>query len=759
LNDDESGLTDAGFLETVYGFGEATAPARRIGRFRLLQKLGEGGMGIVYEAEQVEPVRRKVALKVIKAGMDTEQVIRRFESERQALALMDHPAIARVYDAGATQDSRPFFAMELVHGLPINQYCDQYRLGLAARLELFVAVCEGIQHAHQKGIIHRDIKPSNVLVHEQDGRHVPKIIDFGVAKATAQRLTDRTLFTEMGQLLGTPEYMSPEQAEMSGLDVDTRTDVYLLGVLLYELLTGELPFGTSELREVGFDEFRRRVIQVEPALPSTRVTKLSRTTPEPALARRTDAGGLPKLLRGDLDWITMKALEKDRTRRYASASELARDVERHLRHEPVLAGPPSNLYRLRKFARRHRVGVAFAAVVTLLLASLGVTLAVQNARITAERDRANVEAATAGRIKDYLVGLFALADPTETAGETVTARQLLDQGAGTIGTLEEDPLVRARLLFAMSQAYAGIGMRAQARGMLETALATRRAVGGADDLEIADMLETLGGLIVFEDLDRAEQLYEEALALRRSRLGDDTLEVAASLESLGNALGDRGLHERAAELNREAFGIRERLLGPEAPQLASSLVNLAAQLKHQGRFAEAEEHLMRALRLIEREHGELHEKTALGYERLGNLYEQMRDYAAARDYHRRALAVRRQLYRSEPHEELASTLMSLAIVTAQLGDHAEAERLSAEAMAIYERTGGLDAHYEQYKLARYDALSGRSAEAISLLRRACVEQRYSNAERLLAEPSFETLRDDPGFQAVVAAVKRRTGEP
>ncbi len=338
----------------------------QIGPYRLLQKIGEGGMGEVWLAEQKKPLRRRVALKLVKLGMDTKQVIARFEAERQALALMDHPNVARVIDAGSTPQGSPYFAMEYVKGEAITRYCDKQRMTTKERLTLFTQVCEGVQHAHQKGIIHRDIKPSNVLVMVDGERVVPKIIDFGVAKAIEQRLTEKTVFTQFGTLVGTPEYMSPEQAEMTGLDIDTRTDVYSLGVLLYELLVGALPFDANELRRAGFDEIRRKIREDEPPKPSTRISGLGEASGEAAKQRRTDPHSLVQVLFGDLDWITMKALEKDRTRRYDSPTAFSADVQRHLRHEPVLASPPSAIYRLRKLVQRRRrmvlIGVALGAV-------------------------------------------------------------------------------------------------------------------------------------------------------------------------------------------------------------------------------------------------------------------------------------------------------------------------------------------------------------------------------------------------------------
>jgi len=340
----------------------------RIGRYKLLEKIGEGGCGVVYMAEQEEPIRRRVAFKVIKLGMDTKQVIARFEAERQALALMDHPNIAKVLDAGATDTGRPYFVMELVRGIKITDYCDQNNLSTEERLKLFVQVCHAIQHAHQKGIIHRDIKPSNILVTLHDGVPVPKVIDFGIAKATGPRLTDKTLFTAFQQFIGTPAYMSPEQAEMSGLDVDTRSDIYALGVLLYELLTGQTPFESKELAQAGLEEILRCIREIEPPKPSTRLSRLEQQEQTTTAQRR--ATEMPKLirsLRGDLDWIVMKCLEKNRTRRYETANGVAQDIERHLKQEPVIARPPSTAYRVEKFVRRNKAMVGAVVAVAVVV--------------------------------------------------------------------------------------------------------------------------------------------------------------------------------------------------------------------------------------------------------------------------------------------------------------------------------------------------------------------------------------------------------
>ena len=375
-------------------------PGMRLGNYKLLQKIGEGGFGVVWMAEQEEPVRRRVALKVIKPGMDTAEVIARFKAERQALALMDHPNIAHVFDAGATEAGRPYFVMELVRGVPITRYCDENRMPAEARLGLFVSVCQAVQHAHQKGVIHRDLKPSNILITLHDGVPVPKIIDFGIAKATGARLTDKTLFTQFHAFVGTPVYTSPEQMEMSGLDVDTRSDIYGLGVLLYELLTGRPPFDPDALAKSGLEAMRRTIREVDPPHPSYRLGTLSAADRASiAHQRGTEVTKLALLLRGDVDWIVMHCLEKDRTRRYDTAAALAADIQHHLRSEPITARPPSELYRIGKFVRRHRVGVAAVVTIALLLVGGLVASSTLFVRERAARERAVVAEQSESRLR------------------------------------------------------------------------------------------------------------------------------------------------------------------------------------------------------------------------------------------------------------------------------------------------------------------------------------------------------------------------
>jgi non-specific serine/threonine protein kinase/serine/threonine-protein kinase len=654
-------------------------PGDRIGPYRLVQKLGEGGMGIVYHAEQEQPIRRRVALKLIKAGMDTAQVIARFESERQALALMDHTNIARVFDAGTTEQGRPYFVMEYVQGVPITEYCDKHRSTTKQRLELLLQVYAGVQHAHQKGIIHRDIKPSNVLVSLQEGRPVPKIIDFGVAKATAKQLTEHSLFTELGVLIGTPEYMSPEQAELTALDIDTRTDVYSLGVLQYELLVGALPFERKELRQRAFDEICRRIREEEPSKPSTRVSKLGSISASLAEQRRTDPRSLARQLRGDLDWITMKALEKDRTRRFGSVDEFAADIKRYLQHEPVGAGPPSAAYRARKFIRRHRVGVAFAAVVVLLLAGLVVTMSIQAARVARERD-------TAEEVSEFLVRLFEVSDPSESRGRTITAREVLDKGVERIEhELTDQPEIRGRLLHTMGSVYRGLGLYESSRPLLEGALENRRALYGDAHPETLLPLVDLARLNLKRgSYGKSEEQYRRLLELSRRVHGKEHRNTLAAMNGLGNVLRILGRYDEAEPLLAGALDAGRRMLGPEDVITLATMVNLAVLRVRQGRFDDARPLFLESLE-IRRDKGEGDSLSALATMiELAWLCVKQGRYEEARDWYTDALDHRRRIL-GEEHPDTLTIMSSLANVYRILGDGEQAESLFLEALEVQQR--------------------------------------------------------------------------
>jgi len=468
-----------------------------VGPYRLVRQLGEGGMGAVWEAEQLAPVRRTVALKLLKAGMDTRQVLARFEAERQVLALMQHPGIAQVFDAGMTSVGRPYFVMEYVDGVRITRYCDQAQLGVPERLRLFQQVCDAVQHAHQKGVIHRDIKPSNVLVATRNGVPQPKVIDFGLAKLIASEVKHVTL-TEVGTVLGTPAYASPEQMSFGTIDVDTRSDVYSLGVLLYELLVGIIPSGEHE-----------------PTRPSTRISTLGEHGLELARMRGTDVSALRCQLRGDLDWIVIKALEKDRSQRYTSPAELARDTQRYLEHEPVLASPPGAAYRLRKFVRRHRVGTAFGTVLALLVIAFAVTSAIQVKRIGSERDRATHEAAKAASISRFLQDTLGSADPWQT-GSDISVRETLKRAADKIDvSFKDQPLVAAAIHHTLGNTYIGLGRLDEAEREIRAALQTRIALLGHEHIDVAESLADLGDLYQARaDFDAAVKANGEALDIR-----------------------------------------------------------------------------------------------------------------------------------------------------------------------------------------------------------------------------------------------------
>jgi eukaryotic-like serine/threonine-protein kinase len=715
-------------------------PGSRVGSYKLLGILGEGGFGIVYLAEQEKPICRRVALKILKAGMDTKQIIARFEAERQALAMMDHTNIAKIFDAGTTDTGRSYFAMELVHGERITAYCDRHRLPLEERLTLFVPVCQAVQHAHQKGIIHRDIKPSNVLVAVVDDQPVPKIIDFGVAKAMAQPLTEQSVFTEQGQLIGTPEYMSPEQAEMSNLDIDTRSDIYSLGVLLYELLTGDLPFDRRTLRQAGLDEIRRIIREVEPPKPSTKISTLGAGSRENADKRRSDPQSLRRRLRQELDWIVMKTLEKDRTRRYATAMALAEDIQRYLTREPVQAGPPGNWYRFSKYARRYRMPLGIVAVFAAFLVAITLLAvrgyyresSLRTAAETAEK-KAVEEHLRAEREKEKAKANFEMAldavkkyytqvadDPRLKPHNLETLRRDLLESANEfyeklINQEADDThlqLERVWAYIARGEIEMAIGNRSEAETAYKNALAgaTRltRIYGEPASVVLTNSLHNLGCL--YAETGRAkeaETAYQAALPLLKilmemhpeiPRYQDG---LATLQGDLGNLYYSTGRADEAEAAYKEAIAVQKILAekDPESPKyqnnLASFLNNLGLLYQAAGRATETEMAYKEALaifQILAEKHPEAPEyqkNLASSHDNLGIIYQAAGRTKEAEAAYEKALAIAKIL--AEKHPEVPKYQNDLADSINNLGNfyHAscrakEAEAAYKEALAIFQ---------------------------------------------------------------------------
>ncbi|MCC6677144.1 MAG: serine/threonine protein kinase [Phycisphaerales bacterium] len=714
------------------------APAPRhedFGPYRILEVLGEGGFGMVYLAEQTEPVRRQVAVKVIKPGMDTRAVLSRFEAERQALALMEHPGIAKVLDAGMTPGGRPYFAMELVRGLPLTDYCDRNRLSTRERLDLFIAVCQAVQHAHQKGIIHRDLKPSNILVSAQDGGPVPKIIDFGIAKAMHARLTDSSYHTLQGQFIGTPEYTSPEQADSQGLDVDTRSDIYSLGVVLYELLAGVLPIDSSAIRGSGLASMSKVLREADPPKPSTRLAGLPGTTdrrpdtppgtgPRPtatpediARLRRTDLRSLSRQLKGDLDWITMKAMEKDRTRRYESAGAFAADIQRHLASEPVIAGPPTTTYRVGKFLRRNRLAVSAAAAVLLLLISGFTAVSIlyrqsehqrreaQAARATADAQRQRAETALAAeaaqRLRaeqesrklsttvEFLNDMFLAISPAQAKGREVTVREVLDKALTNVSSrLSSEPEVEANVREILGETYHNLSRFADSEVQLREALRARLRVLPEDDPTVLRLYSKIGASLISQGKpEEAEPIIRRAYEGRLKAHGLESQETLGSLSLLAMIQQDRGDYAGAEAMVRQIITGQTKLLGPGDRATLETRCSLADILHTAGRNIDAEREAADTAAVAASSLGPDDPMTLQAISIRGSCLYDLGKYAEAEEV-LRACAETKLRILGEDHSETLTTLNILGMAQRRNNKGAEAEATAQRVYDIAVRTLG-----------------------------------------------------------------------
>jgi eukaryotic-like serine/threonine-protein kinase len=688
-----------------------------------LEKIGEGGMGQVWLAEQAAPLRRKVALKLIRAGMYDEFLLQRFQAERQSLALMDHPAIAKVFDAGASSDGQPYFVMEYVEGEPITKYCDRKKLKIRERLELFVKVCEGVQHAHQKAIIHRDLKPANIFVGDLDGKPTPRIIDFGLAKPAAH-VAGETLVTRTGGILGTPGYISPEQADPNCQDIDTRTDVYSLGVILYELLTGLLPFDAKDWKRQPLDQVLRQLREQDAPRPSTKVQIEKESSTAAAEMRGTEPKQLASLLQGDLDWITLKAIEKDRTRRYGTPSDLAADIGRYLKHEPVYARPASAGYRLRKYVRRHGVAVSVGAGLIILVAGFTGVQAVQLRRIAAERDRA-------ARITNFMTGMFKISDPSEARGNSVTAREILDKASSDIDAgLSKDPELQSQLMYAMGKVYENLGLYPKAQSIFGKAIEVQiRTIGQNDPQTLQAMNElaivlfdegryseaekqyhvvydillrtrgpahtntakvrgNLGTLMIREGhyVD-AEKLLQESLTIERKALGTDNPDVLIIELNLFSLQIHEGHYAEAERMGRETLETHRRVLGADHFETLKTMNNLAVVLRGEGKLVEAENLDRETLHSRRRVLGPEHPDTLLSMRNLADVIQEEGRIAEADESHRETLRLRNHTFGAENLQTLQS-VRDVSTVLYDEGRYSEAEKMAREALDAQRRILG-----------------------------------------------------------------------
>ncbi|MFN0135472.1 MAG: protein kinase domain-containing protein [Phycisphaerae bacterium] len=736
----------------------------RIGRYKLLQPIGEGGFGTVFMAEQTEPVNRRVALKIIKAGMDTRQVIARFEAERQALALMDHPNIAKVLNGGATETGRPYFVMELVRGEPITKYCDREQLPIERRLQLFADVCRAVQHAHQKGVIHRDLKPSNVLVTVADGEPLPKVIDFGIAKATATRLTDKTLFTEMQQLIGTPEYMSPEQADTSSADIDTRSDVYSLGVLLYELLTGTTPFDGKRLKSAGFKGLIRIIREEEPPRPSVRASEFLKRTPGAAKERSSDAAtkgssawhslssslrgsvasSLPRTLRGDLDWIVMRCLEKDRRRRYETANSLATDVQRYLSGEPVLAAPPSKLYHARKFLRRYRTAAVIATAI-VATASIGAVAALmqwqqaETARAAESHQRARAQA-----VSEFLKDLLTAADPARAKGAKLTVREALDAAAKRIDEKPPtgQPLVEADIRYTIGDTYLSLGLFAEAAAQLRAADALQTSVLGN---EHADTLRTRSKLawVLTEQTDYAGAagIARPTMEAQIRTLGPDHPDTLLSAGLLGNALGFVNQYAEGEALMLSVIERRLRVQGQDHPESARAMNTLGGLYLHNTYPEKAEPLHREAWRINKQAHGDEHPETLNSVYFVASALDELNRLAEAEALFRSILEPGLRVWGPD-HVYIPQIRGDIAATMEKQGRVKEAEAMYRDVIADLKRLAG-PADFATITIKRW------------LADNLAAQRRHADAEPILRE-ALDAARQKYGLDHAGTSIRMTT---